>query len=149
MMPLMTGYNSYFPNPLITRHLPDGVILEVHTSEFVFHDPVEGIIIVPIGATTDLASIPRIFWVVLPPFGKYKFGAVIHDLLYRNLVFGTGFWAWRRADKVLWRAMRYAPNEVPSYIRAAIYLGLLVGGWWTYWGYVRALRKTGPTPQPS
>lgn len=37
----------------------------------------------PAGMTTDLASIPRIAWSILPPFGKYTGAAVIHDYLYR------------------------------------------------------------------
>jgi len=38
---------------------------------------------VPKGFVTDFASIPRIFWMVFPPIGKYARAAVIHDYLYR------------------------------------------------------------------
>lgn len=41
-------------------------------------DPVE----VPIGFVTDFASIPQIFWSVLPKDGKYTFAAILHDYLY-------------------------------------------------------------------
>lgn len=37
---------------------------------------------VPWGFVTDLASIPSIFWSMLPRDGKYAFAAVIHDYLY-------------------------------------------------------------------
>ncbi len=37
---------------------------------------------VEIGFTTDFASIPRIFWAVLPRWGKYGHATVIHDWLY-------------------------------------------------------------------
>ncbi len=37
---------------------------------------------VPRGFRTDLATIPRIFWGYLPPFGNYIEAAVIHDFLY-------------------------------------------------------------------
>ena len=37
---------------------------------------------VPIGFVTDLASIPRLFWSVLPPTGRYSYPAIIHDFLY-------------------------------------------------------------------
>src|SRR5262245_10592244 len=37
---------------------------------------------VPIGFVTDFASIPRIFWSVLPPDGKYTHPAIVHDYLY-------------------------------------------------------------------
>jgi hypothetical protein len=37
---------------------------------------------VPAGFVTDLTSIPRIFWAVLPKTGPYTYPAVIHDYLY-------------------------------------------------------------------
>lgn len=37
---------------------------------------------VPVGFITDFASIPRILWNVLPPWGKYGKAAVIHDYMY-------------------------------------------------------------------
>lgn len=37
---------------------------------------------VPAGFITDLASIPRFFWRILPPFGRYTAAAVLHDYLY-------------------------------------------------------------------
>jgi len=40
------------------------------------------IITVPVGFTTDFASIPQLFWALLPPDGKYTAAAVVHDYLY-------------------------------------------------------------------
>lgn len=40
------------------------------------------IIKVPAGFITDLASIPRIFWNILPPFGEYTKASIIHDYMY-------------------------------------------------------------------
>jgi hypothetical protein len=37
---------------------------------------------VPAGFVTDFASIPRIFWSLLPTDGTYAYAAVIHDYLY-------------------------------------------------------------------
>lgn len=37
---------------------------------------------VPVGFITDFASIPRILWNILPPWGKYGKAAVIHDYMY-------------------------------------------------------------------
>lgn len=34
------------------------------------------------GFVTDLASVPRPFWSILPPFGHYDRAAIIHDFLY-------------------------------------------------------------------
>lgn len=36
---------------------------------------------VPEGYVTDFATIPRIFWSIIPPWGKYGKAAVIHDFL--------------------------------------------------------------------
>jgi len=41
-------------------------------------------ITVPKGYKTDLASVPRLLWVIIPPFGRYSQAAVIHDYLYAN-----------------------------------------------------------------
>lgn len=43
--------------------------------------PLVTVIDVPSGYRTDFASIPRLFWRVLPPAGKYGKAAVIHDWL--------------------------------------------------------------------
>lgn len=40
------------------------------------------VITVPKGFVTDLASVPRAFWSIFPPFGKYTVAAVVHDFLY-------------------------------------------------------------------
>ncbi|EOI6844551.1 DUF1353 domain-containing protein, partial [Salmonella enterica] len=42
------------------------------------------VIEVPAGFVTDLASVPRIFWTILPPDGKYAKAAIIHDWMYDN-----------------------------------------------------------------
>ena len=42
---------------------------------------------VPKGAKTDFVSIPRIFWPILPPVGRYSKAAVVHDYLYRHGLF--------------------------------------------------------------
>jgi len=39
-------------------------------------------ITVPAGFKTDLASVPRIFWGIYPPFGLYIKAAIVHDYLY-------------------------------------------------------------------
>lgn len=38
--------------------------------------------IVPAGFTTDLASVPKFLWWILPPFGRHSRAAVLHDWLY-------------------------------------------------------------------
>lgn len=36
----------------------------------------------PRGFVTDFASVPRLFWTLLPPDGIYTYAAVLHDFLY-------------------------------------------------------------------
>ncbi|OOG89416.1 hypothetical protein B0E41_00445 [Hydrogenophaga sp. A37] len=36
----------------------------------------------PRGFVTDFASVPRLFWTLLPPDGAYTYAAVLHDFLY-------------------------------------------------------------------
>lgn len=38
---------------------------------------------------TDGASVPRIFWSILPTWGRYSRAAVVHDYLYNELRPGT------------------------------------------------------------
>ena len=58
------------------------------------------IIIVSAGFETDLTSIPRIFWAILPPQGEYAKAAIIHDYLYVNAIGSK-----RYADDVFYEAM--------------------------------------------
>ena len=39
-------------------------------------------IIVPRGFVTDFASVPRLFWSMLPPIGRYGYAAIFHDFAY-------------------------------------------------------------------
>lgn len=51
---------------------------------FYLSDDNSDVIEVPAGFVTDLATIPRIFWSLMPPDGKYAKAAIIHDYLYDN-----------------------------------------------------------------
>jgi hypothetical protein len=59
-----------------------------------------GHITVQSGFTTDLASIPRLFWNILPPFGRYTEAAVVHDFLYRTHTVTR-----KRADSLFYEMM--------------------------------------------
>jgi hypothetical protein len=39
-------------------------------------------ITVPRGFVTDFASVPRLFWSILPPIGRYGYAALFHDYVY-------------------------------------------------------------------
>lgn len=96
-----------------------------------------GVITVPKGFVTDLASIPRILTGALPPDGPWTQAAVCHDLLYftkggLNLVYGrkciTRATPYTRAesDDILREAM--ADLGVSVIQRNLIWSGVRVGG---------------------
>jgi hypothetical protein len=39
---------------------------------------------VPAGFLTDFASVPKMFWNIIPPTGKHTKAAVLHDWFYRE-----------------------------------------------------------------
>jgi len=44
------------------------------------------VIVVPVGFVTDFASIPQLFWSIIPPWGQYGKAAVVHDFLYKSQI---------------------------------------------------------------
>lgn len=42
---------------------------------------------VPLGFLTDGASVPKLFWNIIPPWGRYGQAAIVHDWLCENLYF--------------------------------------------------------------
>ncbi len=81
---------SQFTTALVVSPLSDGkswVILD----NFEYHVGTENSddrVIALKGFVTDFTSVPRIFWWVIPRWGKYGNAAVIHDWLY-----------WKQGDK--------------------------------------------------
>ena len=58
---------------------------------------------VPKGFTTNFASIPRIFWSIITPTGKWSNASVLHDFLYDN-GYKIGV-SRKKADKIFYDAM--------------------------------------------
>lgn len=75
-----------------------------------------GVITVPAGFITDGASIPRLFWTALMPFGPYFAAAIIHDYLYTE--FNTRFTR-EQSDLIFKEAMFNLGLDWPR--REAIY----------------------------
>lgn len=110
-----------------------------------------GAITVPAGFTTDLASVPRWAWVLLPPDGPWVKAAVIHDYLYATG--GTGV-IWNRessiadgvaydrlaSDRIMREAMAIRGVDVVR--RNIIYFAVRLGGWI---GWRVEQRKTRPS----
>jgi len=98
-------------------------------------------ITVPEGFETDGASIPRLLWILWPPFGgDYDQAAVLHDYLYR-----TAFKCMERvvADAIFIEAMQVCGTG--PWTRWPIFLGVRAGGWVTYRRY---RRQAGDLPAP-
>ena len=56
---------------------------------------------VPRGFVTDLASTPRRFWALYPPFGKYLSAAILHDYLYWTQICDRNM-----ADDIFYQTMK-------------------------------------------
>ena len=79
-------------------------------------------ICVPVGFKTDLASIPRPLWFIVPPDGSYTPAAVVHDYLYR-----TGLTDRATADRIFIEAMKHCGTW--KVVRGAIYATVRAFGW--------------------
>ncbi len=95
----------------------------------------EAVITVPVGTETDLASVPRFFWRIFPPFGKYSQAAIIHDYLYNVPMDGM---TRKVADTIFLSAM--VELGVGRIKRALIHRAVRVGGW-RPWNRVRKESK--------
>ena len=65
-----------FASGPILRYVGGGQYVTVGATTYV---GAKDLIVVPSDFPTDLASIPRVFWWLLPPNGTYEKSAVIHD----------------------------------------------------------------------
>ncbi|RYE83405.1 MAG: DUF1353 domain-containing protein [Hyphomicrobiales bacterium] len=68
------------------------------------------------GFVTDLASIPRWGWILLPPDGPWVKAAIIHDYLYSTG--GTG--KWKNGPVTITRATPYSREEADEILREAM-----------------------------
>jgi hypothetical protein len=91
-----------------------------------------GIITVPRFFETDGASIPKVFWNILSPFGDYFKAAVIHDFLYSR--FNDEFTR-DEADAIFLEAMYNV--GVPWYRRHTIHSAVRLFGWSCFRGKIR------------
>ena len=85
------------------------------------------VIEIPKGSKTDFASIPRIFWPILPPVGRYSRAAVVHDYCYRH-----GLFTRKISDLIFFHAMEEL--KVPKWKRIVMYWAVRLFGWFAYQG---------------
>ncbi len=70
------------------------------------------------GYRSDFASIPRFFWRIFPPMGRYTYAAIIHDWLCDQQE-----QSYKYAAKIFLECMEYL--EVPKIKRLAMYRAVL------------------------
>jgi hypothetical protein len=120
-----------FPDPLVFRHAGthNGSMILQLEERFRYLSTEHGEIEVPAGFLSDGASVPRVFWTILSPFGDYFGAALIHDFLYspHNLRFSRG-----ACDLIFLTAMKDA--GVPFVRRRVIYRAVRLGGWASFKG---------------
>ena len=80
---LFSGTALGLSGPLRVEILPNGMTARL-TQPFRVRTGAGRIIEVPAGFETDFASVPRLFWRVVPPWGRYSPAAVVHDYLYHT-----------------------------------------------------------------
>lgn len=89
------------------------------------------------GFVTDLTSVPRVFWALLPPTGAYEKAAVLHDFGCVSLAEGTSLLSSRDVDGLFRRVMR--ESGVGPVTRWLLWTGARWGalanptrrpGWW-------------------
>lgn len=86
---------------------------------------------VPAGYLTDGASVPKIFWNIIPPWGEYGQAAVVHDILCEYLTVIRNGVPQRisraQCDRILHEAM--VALQVPVFKRTAIYSAVCMYRW--------------------
>lgn len=82
-------------------------------------------ITIPQGFITDLASVPRIVWWLIPPYGTYTINAIIHDYVYKHKLLPR-----RQADTVF--LQDFDPKfPIPKWEKFSLYWGVRIfGGLW-------------------
>jgi hypothetical protein len=117
-----------FPDPLVVRWhatTEDGNRVFRLEHYFRFKSKV-ATVTAPTGMLTDGASVPRVFWSIFQPYGRYFPAAVIHDWLYLAASAKTGIDR-KDADEIFLEAM--AALGVPWISRRTIHAAVRAGGW--------------------
>lgn len=119
-------FRQQFEGELTLSPTPDGKRW-VLQQPFSYETDGGALINVPARFSTDLASVPRVLWPLLPPFGKYTKAAVLHDWLYSEHRLHHGHCSRAYCDAVLLEAM--CDLGVGKVTRNVVWLGVRLGGW--------------------
>jgi hypothetical protein len=135
-LPHYPGYTQHIgiTGPLEVEILPNGRSVRLKHPFVVAID--DKMISVPSGFVTDFASVPRLFWRLLPPWGPYSPAALVHDKLYQKGKIGQRVIDRFEADWIFLELL--CDLKVASWQRALLYAGVRVGGWVAWNRYRRA-----------
>ena len=112
---IVAGKGIGLIGPLQVEILPDGRRVKLLRPFRVrLRELGERVIEVPQGFETDFASVPRFFWRIVPPWGRYSPAAVVHDYLY-----STGKVSREDADRAFLTLMQRL--GVPAWKRSIMY----------------------------
>lgn len=96
--------------------------------DLIYQTPTDGLISVPRGFMCDLASIPRIFQLLIPVNDTHRQAATLHDwLYYKKGVIGLHTYSRAQCDQMFLQAM--AETGVSAWKRYAMYFAVRIGGW--------------------
>jgi len=114
---------SSFTTPLIVQPLNDRdwkliEPFEYHVGSLGSNERIS----VPPGFKTDFASVPRLLWTIIPPWGNYGKAAVIHDYCYSMAQYSR-----LRSDEIFLEAMEVL--KVPHWKRKLMYHAVRLYGW--------------------
>ena len=115
---------SSFTMPLVISPLIDGRHWELQEpfTYHVGHEDSFELITVPRLFVTDFASVPRPFFWLIPPWGRYGKAAIVHDYLYPSENYSR-----KQADDIFLEAMIVL--EVAPWRRKLMYWGVRAFGW--------------------
>ncbi len=92
-----------------------------------------GTFLIPKGFVTDFASVPKIFWGIIPPIGKTNRAAVNHDFRYINTIENR-----KKADSTFLKEMLEDGVFIPKAF--IMYLWVRSLGWYK-WNIYKKLNK--------
>ena len=131
---MMARFRTELDTRDLNREVPEGKIRLMLLAPLIYDSALlNRTLIVPAKFVTDLASVPRVFWVIIPPMGRYNGPAVLHDWLYQQGDVNRG-----QADGVFREAM--AVSGVRASLRCTIWIGVRGGGWLMWRRYRRMER---------
>lgn len=98
-------FKTDFCEVRVSRYEPDGKRFTL-LSQLEYDMVGTSSIKVPKGFRCDLASVPRVIWPLIGPYGKWTNAAIVHDYLYSKEGFKEYGLSRECADRIFYYAMR-------------------------------------------